>query len=118
MFGVPGPESGQTNEFLKIPDSSPNKIFQPHRPLAKAGVLMQHLQGVNQLQQHLWVPCTQEEQQKRETLMDTIDRLNHRYGRGTVQWAACGLHPNWAMRRERLGRASTTRLDELPMVHC
>ena len=28
IFGVPGPESCQTNEFLKIPDSSPNKIFQ------------------------------------------------------------------------------------------
>ena len=28
IFGVPGPESGQTNEFLKIPDSNPNKIFQ------------------------------------------------------------------------------------------
>ena len=28
IFGVPGPESGQTNEFLKIPDSNPNETFQ------------------------------------------------------------------------------------------
>ena len=92
------------------------RIFQPHRPLAKAGVLMQHLQGIDQLQQHLWVPCTEEEQQKRESLMATVDRLNHRYGRGTVQWAACGLDPSWAMRRERLGRAATTRLSDVPVV--
>ena len=92
------------------------RIFQPHRPLAKAGVLMQHLQGIDQLQQHLWVPCTEEEQRKRESLMATVDRLNHRYGRGTVQWAACGLDPSWAMRRERLGRAATTRLSDVPVV--
>ena len=86
--------------------------------VADDGTLMQHLQGMDQLQQHLWVPCTEEQQRKREILMATIDHLNQRYGRGTVQWAACGLHPGWAMRRERLGRASTTRLDELPTVHC
>ncbi len=110
--------SNDTSVLLEAALPLVKRIFQPHRPLAKAGVLMQHLQGMDQLQQHLWVPCTEEQQRKREILMATIDHLNQRYGRGTVQWAACGLHPGWAMRRERLGRASTTRLDELPTVHC
>ena len=108
--------SNDTRVLLEAALPLVERIFQPHRPLAKAGVLMQHLQGIDQLQQHLWVPCTEEEQQKRESLMTTVDRLNHRYGRGTVQWAACGLDPSWAMRRERLGRAATTRLSDVPVV--
>ena len=108
--------SNDTRVLLEAALPLVERIFQPHRPLAKAGVLMQHLQGIDQLQQHLWVPCTEEEQRKRESLMATVDRLNHRYGRGTVQWAACGLDPSWAMRRERLGRAATTRLNDVPEV--
>ena len=108
--------SNDTGVLLEAALPLVERIFQPHRALAKAGVLMQHLQGVDQLQQHLWVPCTEEDQQRRERLMATVDRLNHRYGRGTVQWAACGLDPSWAMRRERLGRAATTRLSDVPVV--
>ena len=93
-----------------------NRIFRPHRPLAKAGVLMQHLQGTETLQTHLMVPLSAEEQMRRDTLMQTIDQLNRRYGRGTIQWAACGLHPSWMMRRERLGRTATTRLSDVPLV--
>jgi DNA polymerase V len=48
--------------------------------------------------------------------MACIDGLNRRYGTGTVQWAACGLQPDWAMRRQQLSRAATTRLDDLPTV--
>jgi DNA polymerase V len=48
--------------------------------------------------------------------MATIDTLNRRFGRGTVQWAACGLQPAWAMRRSRLSRAATTRISDVPVV--
>ena len=93
-----------------------DRIFRPHRQLAKAGVLMQHLQGSETLQGHLMVPLSAQEQRRREDLMQTIDLLNRRYGRGTVQWAAGGLHPSWMMRRERLGRTATTRLSDVPVV--
>jgi len=92
-------------------------IFRPHRQLAKAGVLMQHLQGDNILQSHLLVPQTEEQQIKRERLMQTIDRINHKYGRNSLQYAACGLTQPWLMKRERLGSHSTTRLDQIPTVH-
>ncbi|QEY31511.1 Y-family DNA polymerase [Synechococcus sp. RSCCF101] len=93
-----------------------DRLFRPHRRLAKAGVLMQQLQGSDQLQQHLFASLPPAEQQRRERLMATIDRLNHRYGRGTVAWAACGLQPGWAMRRQCLSRAATTRLADVPLV--
>ena len=92
------------------------RLFKPHKPLQKAGVLLQNLQPVEQLQHHLLVPLPPEQQQRREALMATIDGLNRRYGRGTVQWAACGLRPAWAMKRERLSRSATTRPADLPVV--
>jgi DNA polymerase V len=92
------------------------RLFRPHKPLQKAGVLLQDLQPVELLQHHLLVPLPPEQQRRREALMATVDGLNRRYGSGTVQWAACGLRPRWTMRRSRLSRASTTRMSDVPVV--
>ena len=91
--------SNDTSVLLEAALPLVDRIFRPHRQLAKAGVLMQHLQGTELLQSHLLVPMSEDQQQRREELMRTIDHLNRRYGRGTVQWAACGIHPSWMMRR-------------------
>jgi DNA polymerase V len=81
-------------------------IYRPHKRFTKAGVLLQDLQSQEQLQHHLLAPLPEAEQQRRTALMQRIDDLNRRYGRGTVQWAACGLTPSWMMRREQLSRFS------------
>lgn len=91
-------------------------LFKPHKPLQKAGVVLQELSDGAILQHHLLAPLLPELQQRRTSLMATIDGLNRRYGSGTVQWAACGLHAPWRMRRSRLSRAATTRLADLPTV--
>ena len=92
------------------------RIYRPHKRFAKAGVLLQDLQPESQLQHHLLSHLSTEELERRDALMQSIDGLNRRYGRGTVQWAACGLQPAWLMRREQLSRAATTRLSDLPVV--
>lgn len=91
-------------------------LYRPHTRFAKAGVLLQDLQPEAELQQHLLASLPPEQAQKREALLQSIDRLNRRYGSGTVQWAACGLDPTWAMRRGQLSQAATTRLTDLPIV--
>jgi DNA polymerase V len=93
------------------------RLFRAGKPLHKAGVLLQQLQGDDLLQHHLLVPLPPGQQRRRERLMAVIDALNRRYGRGAVQWAACGLQPAWAMRRSRLSRAATTCLAQIPVVH-
>lgn len=92
------------------------RLFLPHKPLQKAGVLLQDLQPEGMLQHHLLVPLPEEQQRRRERLMAAVDALNHRFGRDTVQWAACGLRPGWTMRRSRLSRAATTRIEDIPIV--
>ncbi len=93
-----------------------DRLFHPHHPLRKAGVLLQALQSADQLQHHLFSPLPAAQQARREALLATIDALNARHGRGTIQWAACGLRSPWAMRRSRLSRSGTTRLEEVPVV--
>ncbi len=109
--------SNDTSVLLKAAIPLVEHIFRPNRDLAKAGVLMQNLQGTDILQAHLMVPMTDAQHHKRECLMQTVDQLNRRYGNGTIQWAATGLKPSWTMRRERLSRAATTRLSDIPVVH-
>ncbi|HGY5542097.1 MAG TPA: DUF4113 domain-containing protein, partial [Prochlorococcus sp.] len=92
------------------------RIFRPHRRLSKAGVMMQNLQSTDHLQQHLLVAVNTDAQQRRDRLMHTIDQLNYRYGSGAVSWAACGIQPEWSMRRNQLSRAATTRLNDVPLV--
>ncbi|MBM5808514.1 MAG: Y-family DNA polymerase [Cyanobacteria bacterium M_surface_7_m2_040] len=92
------------------------RLFRPRKPLQKAGVLLQQLQSEDLLQHHLLLPLPLEQQQRRERLMAVIDALNRRFGRGAVQWAACGLRPAWTMRRSRLSRAATTCLAQIPVV--
>ena len=113
----PALPSNDTGALLNAAMPLVQRIFQLHRQLAKAGVLMQHLQTDQHLQHHLMAPRDALEQDKRDSLMHTIDRINQRHGRGSVQWAACGLQPSWAMRRERLSGCSTTRLNDVPIVH-
>jgi len=93
-----------------------DELFRPHKPLQKAGVLLQELQSDGLLQPHLLAPLDPAEQRRRQALMAVVDGLNRRYGSATVQWAACGLAPRWAMRRSRLSGAATTRIGELPRV--
>ncbi len=93
------------------------KIFQPHISLLKAGVIMQDLQSTEHLQLHLLTQYCPDKQHERARLMMTIDKINQRYGKRAIYWAGCGLNPKWGMRRDRLSRASTTRIEEVPIVN-
>jgi len=92
------------------------RLFRPHQPLHKAGVLLQNLQPLQLLQHHLLAPIAPGQLERREALMEAVDRLNRRYGSGTVHWGAWGPSQAWAMRRSQLSRAGTTRLAEIPTV--
>ena len=92
------------------------QLFRRGYRFHKAGVLLQELQPLGQLQQHLFVSLSPQQQQRREALMQLVDQLNGRFGAGTLQWAVTGLQPPWFMRRGHLSPSYTTRLKELPLV--
>lgn len=49
-------------------------------------------------------------------LMQAIDGLNSRYGRGTIKVSTGGLRDEWAMRQERKSPNYTTEWSEVPKV--
>ena len=82
----------------------------------KAGVIMKELSSEKSLQLHLFSKESSKETTKQIHLMKAIDDLNKRYGRNTVQWAACGVHKEWEMRRRYLSVSATTLFDQIPIV--
>ena len=91
-------------------------LYRPGCAFRKAGVLLQQLQPEEQLQHHLLQAASPGQLQRRERLMQAVDRLNRRFGAGTLQWAVVGLQPDWCMRRHHLSSGYTTRLGDLPLV--
>ncbi len=53
---------------------------------------------------------------KGEALMAAMDRVNAKFGRGTLFPAATGIERGWQLRAEHRSPRYTTRLDELPLV--
>lgn len=53
---------------------------------------------------------------RRARLNEALDRINDRFGRGTVGLAGAGHIKQWAMRSENRTPAYTTKWDELPTV--
>lgn len=51
-------------------------------------------------------------------LMQTIDKLNHRYGRDTVFVSAQGTEVKWGMRRDFLTPQYTTDWKNIPAIRC
>lgn len=50
-------------------------------------------------------------------LMRTLDRINDRYGRGTVRLSSEGAGRRWAMKREKKSPSWTTNWNELPQCN-
>ncbi|MDM0036821.1 Y-family DNA polymerase [Variovorax sp. J22P271] len=89
-------------------------IFKPGYRFAKAGVMLLDLQdsAVEQCELDLDDPGSD-----RSRLMTTMDALNMRYGRGSVQLASAGLAGDarrWAMRQALKTPDYTTRWADMP----
>lgn len=59
-----------------------------------------------------------------ERVMGVMDRINARWGRGTMRLASVPTAPDWGMRRELMSQRYTTRVDQLwrvgatPLANC
>ncbi len=76
----------------------------------KAGVIVMGLVPEGQVQKDLF---SGEDSGRQRKLMESLDQLNRRYGRGTLQIATQGTTRQWRLRQEKLSPAYTTRWSEL-----
>lgn len=90
-------------------------IHKPGHRYTKAGVMLMDLRAKEHAQGDLFAA---ELIQPRDTLLDTLDRINGKWGRGTVGLGSAGLQrPRaWSMKRDMLTPAYTTRWDHLATV--
>ena len=109
--------SADTGVIVKVALRSLCLIYQPGYQLAKAEVVMLKLQPTAVMQAEL--DLQHDEELDRRYLMATMDDLNHRYGRGTVQMASAGLAGDrraWTMKQERRTPDYTTCWADLPVA--
>jgi hypothetical protein len=55
--------------------------------------------------------------QKSQRLMDTLDQINRKMGRGTLRLAAEGFEQAWRVRADYPSPRYTTRWEELPIAY-
>ena len=90
------------------------ELYRPDREYRKAGVVLAELAPAGVRQGHLFAGFDHE--RDREPLMGALDRINRRWGKDTVQYAAAGLHKSWLPRQAMQSPAYTTDWQQLPRV--
>jgi len=80
----------------------------------KSGVLLMALQPKGTVQASLF--DEPEDQAKSDSMMQVMDAINRKMGKGSVTVASSGVRPRWAMRRERKSPSYTTEWGELPVA--
>ena len=108
--------TNETGILIKTAMNLTEKIFMPSTSFKKAGVIMQGLQTSEYIQLDLTHHISPRKLEKQLKLMKTIDNLNNRFGRGSVDWAICSIDKGLGIRREYPNRYSTLRVLELPIV--
>lgn len=86
------------------------RIWKSGIPYRKAGVLLMELSQADNAMPSLF----DDRLRNSEHLMKAIDRVNGRYGRGSIGLGLSPQRARWRMRQERLSPRYTTRWDELP----
>jgi DNA polymerase V len=97
------------------------RIYREGFRYVKAGVMFTEMQPAAVRQLPLFGEgdvegCSSASAEPRARLMAAMDRVNRRTGRGTLHLASAGIRNAWAMKRERMTPAYTTRWDELPVA--
>lgn len=105
--------SDDTRVLLQAAQAGLNNIYRPGYQYQKAGVILIDLRPRKHRQGSL-IDVSDVERSQR--LMQTLDRLNHRMGRGTVRLAAEGMEQRWKLRTEYKSKCYTTRWEELAVA--
>ncbi|WP_313457272.1 translesion error-prone DNA polymerase V subunit UmuC [Pseudomonas sp.] len=101
--------------MTRLATDAVSRIFRPGMRYSKAEVLLMDLRQPGEFSQDLFAL---EQSPDCARLMQVMDDINQRWGRGTLRTASVPAAPDWAMRRELLSQSYTTRLDQLWTVKC
>ncbi len=104
-----------TNDSLEVnrwASALCERMFKPEYQYKKAGIMLSEISPVTQRQGDL----LEQDTPGNGRLMQAVDVLNQRFGRGTVKVSMQGAYKDWQMRQERKSPNYTTDWSELPEV--
>lgn len=90
------------------------RIYKPGFNYQKAGVMLTDIRPRQNTQGDLF--ANEAWSERRAKLMETMDAINGRWGRGAMRLAAEGIRKSWQMKRERVSPGYTTDWDDLPIA--
>lgn len=112
------PPTSDTAHIVSAALAGLKTIYRPGFKLTKAGVMLMELQSASvHLQAEL--DLDGDEARNRGKLMNTLDGLNQRYGKGAVHLASAGLEGSkrmWSMKQERRTPGYTTCWEDMPVA--
>jgi DNA polymerase V len=111
------PVGEPTDDTTRLVNAALRGLKTIHRPgfkYKKSGVLLMGLQAKQAVQATLFDDTAAQE--KSEKLMQVMDSVNRRMGKGSMTIAAAGTKRRWAMRRDSKSPNYTTDWDELPIA--
>ena len=88
------------------------QMYKPGFQYKKAGTMLLDLSPKGISQGDLF--AQPEDIDRRTRLNDVLDRVNVKFGRGSLGLAGAGIQKSWQMNRGMLSPAYTTRFDQLP----
>ena len=90
------------------------QLYRPGYRYQKAGIMLTELSPAGQRQGSLFE--TVPEHARTTGLNVALDRINQRFGRGSIVLAGAGISRGWRMRQARVSPQYTTRWEDLPVV--
>ena len=93
------------------------KIHKPGYRYQKAGVMLMGLADANTAQFDLFAASAAQTSDRSKHLMETLDQINAKMGRGTLKLAAEGFIQPWRHRANYPSPRYTTQWAELPIAH-
>ncbi len=103
-----------TPDIIAAAHAALHTIYREGYRYKKAGIMLTDIVPSQELSPTLFMHMQRYE--KRHQLMQTLDSINSKYGRGTVYFASEGIARPWSMRRCYLSPRYTTHWDELPVA--
>jgi len=112
-LAVPLPRpTHDTLEVNRWADALCERMYKPDYVYKKAGIVLSEISPVTH-QQADWI---EPDVLSNDKLMQALDGLNQRYGRGAVTVSTQGAYKEWQMRQERKSPNYTTCWEDVPVV--
>ncbi len=108
--------TARTADLISFGCTGLRRIFRRGYRYKKAGIMLVGLLPEDQVQLNLFTLAGTEIDDRRKSLMETMDEINRRWGRGAIFHASEGIEQDWRMRRDRLSARFTTRWSDIPLV--